>query len=243
LFVAGNLFIVNVCECAGTGDSRMPGADLTLHLYEEIAELYQLSGDADQRDVFLVLAADAAFNSGYPDIAEQIRLRLLTQNPYHLFRPYSSFTEALQSADIQSYIEDLVRRFPPATARTLLADLKDKEAAVAAREELFGLGNGGDASDLRVFQQFDDSLPAAPPTPRPAQATEQARRIPTVKPGLPISLAPPAPWLRQDSEPIADAGVDQQEMIGNWIALGLFVLALIVAGVMFGYTFIVPLLH
>jgi len=221
----------------------MPGADLTQHLYEEIAELYQLTGDADQRDVFLVLAADAAFNSGYPEIAEQIRLRLLTLNPHHLFRPYTTFTEALQSADIQSYIEDLVRRFPPATAQTLLADLKDREAAVAAREELFGAPADGDVSDLRVFQQFDDALPATTPTPRQAQATDGARRLPVAKPGLPVSLSPPAPWLRLDAEATTDTGVDPQEMIGNWIALGLFVLAVLLAGLLFTYAILLPILR
>jgi hypothetical protein len=89
-------------------------------IYEELAEKYQSSGEARQRDVFLFLAADAAHSAGQAGEAERLRGRLLALSPHHLLRPYASFAEALRSNDIKEYLGDLRRQYPADHAQQLL---------------------------------------------------------------------------------------------------------------------------
>ncbi len=89
-------------------------------MYEDLADMYDRQGQAKLRDWFLVLAADAAFTVGMKEPAERLRSRLLKENPHHLLKPFTSFSEALNSPDIQSYIGDLRRAYPPESADQLL---------------------------------------------------------------------------------------------------------------------------
>jgi hypothetical protein len=243
----------------------MPGADLTLHTYEEIAEAYQEMGDAEQRDIFLVLAADVAASAGYADVAEQHRLRLLTLTPHHLLRPYATFTEALQSADIRIYIDDLLRRHPPEQAGQLLDDLRARQHSAAARDLLFAHpGDGDQLAGIRVYQQMDEMraaekvAPAGKAKAAKPEGPAEAARLPApaapsprgrvgADPGRPINLTSPPPWLQEkslyeaDSATIMDPGGDPPDVLGNWVAVGLFVLAGALTAALFGATFILPL--
>src|SRR5438067_12890922 len=106
--------------------------DSPQHVYEELALRYERQQDARQRDLFLVLAADAALSSGHAADAERLRNRLLELSPHSLLRPYSSFADALRSSDIQEYIADLRRLFPPAQAAKLLHGGNGRKEAPAA---------------------------------------------------------------------------------------------------------------
>src|SRR5262245_63709284 len=92
------------------------------HVYEELARRCERQQNARQRDIFLVLAADAALAAGRADDAERLRLHLLFLSPHSLLRPYASFADALQARDIQDYIADLRRLHPPEQAEQLLRD-------------------------------------------------------------------------------------------------------------------------
>jgi hypothetical protein len=81
-------------------------------LYLELSDYYDQRGEAQSRDRFLVLAADAAMNAGDREEAEQLRQRLLSLNPHHLLKPFKSFEEALKSRDVMDYINALRRRHP-----------------------------------------------------------------------------------------------------------------------------------
>jgi hypothetical protein len=81
-------------------------------LYLELANHYDQRGEAQSRDRFLVLAADAAMTAGDATEAEQLRQRLLSLNPHHLLKPFRSFEEALKSRDVTDYINALRRRHP-----------------------------------------------------------------------------------------------------------------------------------
>jgi hypothetical protein len=91
----------------------------TQKLYEQLAERYEERKDARRRDIFLVLAADAAQAAGRPAEAEKHRQKLLTRNPYHMLRPFSSFSEAIRSPDVLDYVVDLRRQFPLDVAERL----------------------------------------------------------------------------------------------------------------------------
>src|SRR5439155_19591160 len=93
-------------------------------LYEDLADHYDRKGEARQRDVFLTLAADAAHQAGRGDQAERLRGRLMQVSPHNLLRPYPSFADALHSQDIQDYIADLRRQYPPDQALTLMRTLR-----------------------------------------------------------------------------------------------------------------------
>jgi hypothetical protein len=73
----------------------------SLQVYEELATWYDRQGQAKLRDWFLVLAADLALTLGQRDLAERFRQRLLHANPHHLLRPFATFAEALQAADVK----------------------------------------------------------------------------------------------------------------------------------------------
>jgi hypothetical protein len=82
-------------------------------LYLELSDYYDNRGEAQSRDRFLVLAADAAYGAGDLQEAETLRQRLLTLNPHHLLKPFHSFEEAQKSRDVTDYINALKRRHPP----------------------------------------------------------------------------------------------------------------------------------
>ncbi|MCI0683474.1 MAG: hypothetical protein L0Y71_15325 [Gemmataceae bacterium] len=141
--------------------------------YEELAEVCDRQQEARQRDIFLVLAADAAFRSGRRDEAERLRRRLLALSPHSLFRPYDSFAEALQSGDILDYLADLRRLFPPEQATKLLH------------------GNGKNGAATSPVYRFQDenkaraaAVPLPPPTtPRRDQSTSPYERFEVPLPG------------------------------------------------------------
>lgn len=98
-------------------------------VYQQLADWYERRSEARQRDLFLVLAADAALTGGRPDQAEQTRQRLLQFSPYHLLRPYPSLSDAMQSAVVVDYLEDLRQQFPPPRAAQLLEGLRANSSA------------------------------------------------------------------------------------------------------------------
>jgi hypothetical protein len=88
--------------------------------YLKLSEWFNRKGQPQQRDRFLVLAADAAHAAGRQQDAEKLRQRLLKHNPHHLLRPYASFSQAMDSVDVQSYVNDLRNSYPPKKAAEML---------------------------------------------------------------------------------------------------------------------------
>ena len=98
----------------------MASSEQIIRTYCELAESYEQQGQAQMRDRFLVLAADAAVTAGRLEEAERLRFRLLQHNPHHLLKPYNSFALALKSLDVQNYISALRRSHPYERAEHLL---------------------------------------------------------------------------------------------------------------------------
>lgn len=91
--------------------------------YRQIADWYHNHGQPQHRDRFLVLAMDRAFSDGQGSEAESLRQKLLRHNPHHLFKPFANYPQALKSPDVQSYLGELRRSYPPQAATSILASL------------------------------------------------------------------------------------------------------------------------
>jgi hypothetical protein len=222
-------------------------ADTRLLVYTELADWYERHAQASMRDRFLVLAADAALQSGQADTAERLRQRLLHANPHHLLKPYASFAEAMAAPDVETYVADLRQSYPLETAEGLLRTLRDGGRSAAAapgpgvtkvtpsqqgdpgtfsvREE-----DGGHRPPRAVPQKVKPSraipTPRADPEPapapaRPAAAAAPTRPVPVSRPAQTIPLAPsPAPAPAAAEEPGG----------GSWLSSVLFGL-LITSGI------------
>src|SRR5262245_47536639 len=207
----------------------MTVTEAMVRAYEEAAEKHDKRRETRQRDLCLVLAADAAFRLGQRERAERLRLRLLALNPHHLLKPFPSLAEALRSPDIQRFVEDLRRQHPP-------------QFSAPAKEE------GPPPEPLKILWQKESALPAksppAPPSPRPAPPPAPVKPAPVTRPTngsrrrdseSPYGQAPsdaPAP-----RPPDGEGSPD-----GGWIAVAVFVLCLIGFLALAGYTLVRPVI-
>ncbi|HMF19726.1 MAG TPA: hypothetical protein VKE98_21150 [Gemmataceae bacterium] len=174
----------------------------TIQIYEDLADHFGRQKDARQRDIFLVLAADAAYALGHPDHAERLRLRLLQGSPHSLLKPYSSFGEARKSSDIQLFLEDLRSQYPPEAAEKLIVA---KGGTVPPKD--------AEPKGYRLLSEPEKPKPVASPWSRSAETKAKDKKPPS-------------------SEPMVEDDKDEEEELtpGSWISLLLFVLVL--AGVL-----------
>src|SRR5262245_44348111 len=176
----------------------MMDRETSLRLYQELADRFDRLRDAGKRDLFLVLAAEAALSLGLAEVAERMLHKLLAVSPHSLLKPYSSLSEAMRSPDVQFYVEDLKRQFPPEKAERVLQELEDKEAGV---------------KDIYAVR---DEAPRPMESARPIGARPSAsvpKIVPARPPVSPYSYAPKA-----DSSPTPGTG----DSAGSWFAWLLF---------------------
>lgn len=156
--------------------------DQIVRMYEDLAHIYDRQGQHRLRDWFLILAADAAYSAGWENEAERLRSQLLSYNPHHLLKPFASFAEALQSNDIQNYIADLRRSYPPETAEQMLENHRPSYLT-SAREEIENNkkeqepakpSNGEEPKIYRLEKEKTESEPASS-SPAPAKSALPAR--------------------------------------------------------------------
>jgi hypothetical protein len=241
----------------------------SLAVYKELADHYERQKQPAMRDRFLVLAADAAWKAGQHEEAEQLRQRLLQANPHHLLKPYSSFAQALQAPDVETYVRDLRTNYPPELAEGLLRNLrpnaappaKDKPpAAVPVTAPLMDLGNEatlplGATVDqpLKVYQVKDEpEAPARPPTPAPTRPTPRKdapaksgpypARPATPVPGAPRPAARPAPAapLYAPLPPPSDTAAQGGAWLGTALGAIVVVLGFALAAYTLGRPFLPP---
>ncbi|MGF1581989.1 MAG: hypothetical protein ACFCD0_21905 [Gemmataceae bacterium] len=138
--------------------------------YEQLAQLYDRQGQGKLRDWFLVLAADSAYNVGNENEAERLRSQLLAVNPHHLLKPFASIMEALKSPDIQSYVADLRRTYPPDTASQLLRTQvpNSPQPETPRSNQYLGFTNASDSTlDMAFGADMAAQQPATKPVPIP----------------------------------------------------------------------------
>jgi hypothetical protein len=170
--------------------------------YHDLASAYDAQGQAQVRDRYLVLAADAALAAGRAAEADAFLARLLQVNPHHLLKPFASLAQALQSVDVKTYIEGLRRRYPPEHAEETLRTLRPEGVAPSASAKVETPPPPIDPfAQLDETRDWDDAklVPVEPPPPRPSppKATPPPPPPPKVSkpatvPEAPIPFAPEA---------------------------------------------------
>jgi hypothetical protein len=220
-------------------------------IYKELADWHERQRQAHLRDRFLVLAADSALAAGRYDEAERLRTHLLQRSPHHLLRPFASFADAMRSPDVQNYVNELRRSYPPGTAEDLLQKVTGHvppqpparpTRALPPTAPVLDLDAPPDPppaaepgpEPLKVYRVQDEaetdrgSRPAPPP-PRPSRP--HAARLPLLDP------VPPRPPRAEDAPGDAD-----DVATGSWLSLGLFVLTLAAGLALAGYSLLGPFL-
>lgn len=161
-------------------------------IYEQLADLEEQRGAAQNRDRFLILAADAARADGAAARAEELRARLLQHNPHHLLKPYPSLADALRSPDVQSYVADLRHTYPPEEAERLLQSMRDGGPGPEEHEKF-----PAPALDEQTVDETPSPPEAEPEEPEPEiyplrGAAPPPREAPPTKPRAAVPPPPPA---------------------------------------------------
>lgn len=130
--------------------------DRHVQLYENLAYAHERCDDGRRRDWFLVLAADAAHDAGWSEEAERLHGQLLHANPNHLARSFRTFDDAMRSPDMQSYVADLKRSYPPDSAEQLLAQMRNQTfAALDDGEESLHEEEYGSSAEISLTSDHD----------------------------------------------------------------------------------------
>lgn len=101
----------------------MPGPDLALSAYLQLAVVSHQKGQWLPRNKFLILAGNAACHAGLLSIAAECRALVVTNSPGHMLGHYDSYPEALQDADFQTFLKQLSKFCTLERAEHLLAEL------------------------------------------------------------------------------------------------------------------------
>lgn len=221
----------------------MRNPETLLRVYEELANRFAKQNEQRSRDHCLVLAADTALAAGRPQDADRLRQRLLQFNPHHLLRPFASMVEAMQAPDVQEYVADLRRQWPPEFVQKLYlsgdnAPAVAEPAAPVRRTEVPQRTEPG-ARDSPVVAPPMPPREAKPPTPV-VETPAPPRRVAVLAtpPARPMPAAPPPRPARDPAPPVAPMPSSSGSTAGVWLAtavlllgiaggLGLFVLAFV----------------
>jgi hypothetical protein len=227
----------------------VPTVDESIRLYAQLAEDHQKQGRPQERDRFLLLAADAALSGGKRDVAENFRRTLLARNPNHLLKPYSSLSEALASPDIATYVQELRRTYPaeqlerttkgPLPGGTSLGQGKDAEPDLLLPLDA---ERRTKVAATYALQSEPSPRPVATAVPVRVSGVDAARAKPSQAGPAPFTLRPDAANPATRPRP-APPRVEEASTAGGWFGAFLFFIALIGGLAILGHVFIRPFLH
>jgi hypothetical protein len=203
----------------------MRNPETMLRVYEELADRFVETNEPRFRDHCLVLAADAALAANRPQEAERLRQALLQHNPHHLLRPFASMDEAMQAPDVQEYVTDLRRQWPPEFVQKLYLGGRDAPMPTEAPERAAPLRTerGTQDATLAAAASAASKPVEAPPAPPRRPVVAAPVRVPVMRDGMIESTPVPAP-------PAHPAGVWMATMLlllGITGALGLVFVAFV----------------
>lgn len=211
----------------------------SIRLYRQLAEEHHRQNHPQDRDRFLLLAADAALTAGQADEAERLRKSLLAQNPHHLLRPYATLGEALESQDIKAYVEQLRRSYPHDRAELMLKGLQKPGSKGTEASDDMAAPLDARTKVTKPMLKPVSSKPAilATPTKRETQPAPKPPKPLTPPPPLPRASTfkmLPEPKVRAQTPPPVDARAtttsaddDAELSAGNWVGSVLFLLGLV----------------
>lgn len=101
----------------------MPDLIHQLGVYLHLAQASRRRGQPNDRDRFLLLAANLALRLALPDVAEYCRAQTLAHNRHHLVGHWPSFASAVQSEEFLAFMRTLEARFPLEKGESMLASL------------------------------------------------------------------------------------------------------------------------
>jgi len=223
-------------------------------LYLQLAHEHDKRARQQERDRFLLLAADAAFMAGRPGEADRIRQNLLAKNPHHLLRPFANMAEAIRSPDISAYLDQLRRSYPKDKVSQMLRELRD-EMVVTLHDDGPPQRPSEDEFDLPLEPETKlkrESPPRGNPSPdggpSPSSAKPAGPGTFAVKEDLNEWFKKPAPPLYTPPRPDQPGGPTERASesdappAGAWVALAAGVLLLAGAAALLGYVFLMPIL-
>lgn len=237
----------------------MPSVEESVQLYLQLVEHHEKQGHSQERDRFLLLAADAALTSGRTEQAERLRRTLLERNPHHMLKPYRSLAEALQADDVRAYVEQLRQKYPPREALLQSSAKKEGETGFAHEsDEEFSL-----PLDLKP-EKLDEDVPLFLPEPEPPRPAKKEPPVadfapPFSTPGRrPESADQPAAAgakvfnllpaqevdkrrARRGTEVGPVIATDDTLHPGAWVGTALFAIALAAGFALLVYAIVMPL--
>ena len=92
-------------------------------MYLHLARASDLRRQPLVTDKLLALAGVTALELELPDVAERCHGAILTRNPRHLLRNWTSLSEAQQADRFQSFLKQLRRQYSPEKAEHMLGSL------------------------------------------------------------------------------------------------------------------------
>ena len=92
-----------------------------LGIYLHLSQANQRRGQLYARDRMLVLAGEIAARMDFHELAAYCRSVILENNPRHIIRRWSSFSEAILDEDFETFAKQVWRRYPQEKAERLLS--------------------------------------------------------------------------------------------------------------------------
>jgi hypothetical protein len=229
----------------------MATPDNLVVIYKELADAYERQNQPQMRDRFLVLAADAALSAGRRVESDLLLARLLRSNPHHMLRPYKSLAEATASPDVQKYVGELRKTYPPEKAEQEFDRVRAARGGTAKGQQTrplpptapvvdiepeFSL-TGGEREPLKVYRVQDEA--ESPPRAAKPAATRPTSPAPKPVPPPPRPLAVDDRAARRAAASAADA---DDVARGSWLSVVLFIIVLAAGLALAGWTFLRPFL-
>jgi len=160
----------------------MASSELLIQVYKDLADIFERQINANMRDMFLMLAAEACARLGRADEAERLRTRLLRLNPQHMLQGYLSFRDAMRAPVVQQYLDERRKMYPLDRAQQLLDSVRDIPPSISS------------APPLLPSDGFSEMT--MPPTPRvppiPPLPVHRIPLPPVQAPGIEATLQPDA---------------------------------------------------
>jgi hypothetical protein len=101
----------------------MSDVEQTLVTYLDLACASRRRRRLSESDKLLVLAAVAATQLGWAELADECRRHVLAHNPRHLVRRWPSIATAMTEDRFAAYLKHIERQYPPEKAEYMLACL------------------------------------------------------------------------------------------------------------------------